>query len=82
MSKDIQRLLKVCCVAALIVVAFVGLGPATWQPCSGFGWELDHFAGYFVITSICCLAWPRPFKCVSLAGLRDPAPQRAQHEIE
>jgi hypothetical protein len=56
-----QRILKACCVAALVAVVFVGLGPAKWQPRSGLGWEIDHFAGYFVITLMFCLAWPRPF---------------------
>jgi VanZ family protein len=60
MSENVQRVLKVCCVAGLVVLAFVGLGPATWQPRSGLGWEIDHFAGYCVITLIVCLAWPRP----------------------
>ena len=41
-------MLKVCCIAALAVLAFVALGPATWQPRSGIGWEIDHFVGYFV----------------------------------
>jgi hypothetical protein len=56
-----KRTLKVCCVAALVVVAFFGLGPSKWQPRSGLGWEIDHFAGYFVITLMFCLAWPRRF---------------------
>jgi hypothetical protein len=45
-SNDIQSMLKLCCVAALVVVAFFGLGPSKWQPRSGLGWEIDHFAGY------------------------------------
>jgi VanZ family protein len=55
-----KRILKIFCVAVLVVLAFVGLGPANWQPRSGLGWEIDHFAGYFVITLIFCVAWPRP----------------------
>jgi VanZ family protein len=55
-----NQLLKACCLTVLVVLVFVGLGPATWQPRSGLGWEIDHFAGYFVITLVCCLAWPRP----------------------
>src|SRR4051812_42543827 len=57
----IKLMLKVCCVAALAVLTFVALGPATWQPRSGIGWEIDHFVGYFVFTSMFCLAWPEPF---------------------
>lgn len=60
MSINIRRILKVCCVAALVVLVFVGLGPPKWQPRSGLGWEIDHFAGYLVITLMFCIAWPRP----------------------
>ena len=56
-----KRILKVCCVAALVLVVLIGLGPSKWQPRSGLGWEIDHFVGYFVITLMFCLAWPRPF---------------------
>ena len=55
-----KTILKIFFIATLAILAFVGLGPARWQPRSGLGWELDHFAGYFVITAMCCLAWPRP----------------------
>jgi VanZ family protein len=27
----------------------------------GLGWRTEHVLAYFVITSIACLAWPRPF---------------------
>ena len=40
-----RRVLQTCCVVGLVVLAFVGLGPATWQPRSGLGWEIDHFVG-------------------------------------
>ena len=49
-----------CCIAALVLLVFVGLGPANWQPRSGLGWEIDHFVGYFVLTLMFCFAWPRP----------------------
>jgi VanZ family protein len=48
-------------VAAMVLLVFVALGPAKWAPRTEFGWQIDHFAGYFVITSIVCFAWPRPF---------------------
>ena len=25
----------------------------------GLGWQIDHFVGYFALTSMVCLAWPR-----------------------
>jgi VanZ family protein len=56
-----KRVLKGVCLAVLILLVFVGLGPARWQPRSGLGWEIDHFVGYFFITLMFCLAWPRPF---------------------
>ena len=52
--------LKVFSVVALVFLVFLALGPASWQPRSGLGWELDHFVGYFVFTWIFILAWPRP----------------------
>ena len=36
------------------------LGPANWQPRTSLGWEFDHVIGYFAITLLVCLAWPRP----------------------
>jgi predicted cation transporter len=54
------NILKICSVAALIVVAFIALGPANWTPRSGLGWEFDHFVGYFVLALLFCFAWPRP----------------------
>ncbi len=79
--------LKFGCIAILVILAFVGLGPATWQPRSGYGWELDHFAGYFVITLICCLAWSRPLMvggilmafAVVLEGLQAFMPDRSSY---
>jgi VanZ family protein len=51
---------KVLSVAAMALLVFVALGPSTWQPRSGLGFELDHFVGYFVFTLMFCLAWPQP----------------------
>jgi hypothetical protein len=43
----VRRVLQTCCIVGLLVLAFVGLGPATWQPRSGLGWEIDHLVGTF-----------------------------------
>jgi VanZ family protein len=51
---------KIFALVSLAVLTFVALGPAAWQPRSGIGWELDHFAGYFAFTILFCIAWPRP----------------------
>ena len=56
-----NRLVKFCSVIILVLVVFAALGPASWAPRSPFGWQIDHIIGYFVITSIVCVAWPRPF---------------------
>ena len=52
--------IKIFSVLALAMLTFVALGPARWQPRSGIGFELDHFAGYFAFTILFCIAWPRP----------------------
>ena len=46
--------------AVIVLVAITALGPAQWQPRTGFGWEVDHALGYFTITLLVCFAWPRP----------------------
>ena len=71
------------------MLAFVGLGPATWQPRSGLGWEIDHFVGYGVITLMCCVAWPRPLVvggalmifAVLLEGLQAFMPDRSSYYL-
>ena len=52
---------KICGVAAMAWLVVVHLGPANWVPRTGLGWQIEHVVGYFVVTSIVCLAWPRPF---------------------
>ena len=46
---------------SMVLLVIVALGPAKWQPRTGLGWQIDHFGGYFAITLIVCLGWPRPF---------------------
>ena len=48
-------------VAAMALLVFAQLCPAKWKPRTRLGWRIDHFLAYFVVTSIVCLAWPRPF---------------------
>jgi VanZ family protein len=74
-------------VTALVLLVFVALGPAKWQPRSGLGWEIDHFVGYFVFTLMFCLAWPRPLViggalmafAVVLEGLQGFMPDRSSY---
>ena len=58
---SIKLIAKICSVAGMVLIVIFALGPANWQPRTGLGWEVDHFVGYFAITSVFCLAWPRPF---------------------
>ena len=53
--------MKFCSVAAVALLVFAHLGPIKWKPRTGLGGHIDHFLGYFAVTSIVCLAWPRPF---------------------
>jgi len=57
----IKLIAKYCSVAAIVLVVITALGPANWQPRTALGWEIDHILGYFAITLLVCLAWPRPF---------------------
>jgi VanZ family protein len=52
---------KVCSVAIVVLLLAGALGPASWTPRTALGWQFDHFIGYFAITLLVCLAWPRPF---------------------
>jgi VanZ family protein len=51
---------RVCSVAILVLLVIGALGPASWTPRTALGWQIDHFIGYFAITLLVCLAWPRP----------------------
>lgn len=44
----------------MILLVIGALGPERWTPRTAFGWQFDHFIGYFVITLLVCFAWPRP----------------------
>jgi hypothetical protein len=65
--------MKFCGVAVIVLLVIAALGPAKWQPRTGLGWEIEHFAGYFVATTILLLAWPRPLvvggALMAVAGL-------------
>jgi VanZ family protein len=56
-----KTIARFCAVASMAWVVVIHLGPANWRPSTGLGWTTEHFLGYFVVTSIVCLAWPRPF---------------------
>lgn len=85
----IKLVAKFCSVAAIIAVAIFALGPAHWQPRTGIGWGFDHFAGYFAITLMCCVAWPRPLLVgaalmvgsAALEGLQAFTPDRSANVL-
>jgi VanZ family protein len=52
---------KVCSVPIMVLLVIAALGPAKLAPRTELGWQIDHFLGYFAITLLVCVAWPRPF---------------------
>ena len=44
----------------MALLVFAQLCPAKWKPRTGLGGPIDHFLAYFAVTSVVCLAWPRP----------------------
>jgi len=82
---SIHPMIKVCSAAVLaLLLVFAALGPAKLQLRTGLGWQLDHFLGYFVLTLMLHLAWPRPLVvagafmvcAVLLEGLQAFTPDR------
>jgi hypothetical protein len=58
----IKLIVKFCIVAVTIAaILFAQLGPADWQLRTGLGWQTEHVIAYFVVASIVCLVWTRPF---------------------
>ncbi len=58
---SIKTTLKLCSVAAFVLLIFAALGPEKCIPRSTFGWRVDHFVGYFALSLMLCLVWRRPF---------------------
>ena len=73
----------------MVLLVIAALGPAKWTPRTALGWEIDHFLGYFAITTLIGLAWPRPFVvggaliavAVLLEGLQALTPDRSSNRI-
>jgi VanZ family protein len=61
MKSHFRAAAKVCSGIIMVLLVIGALGPADWTPRTPFGWQMDHFVGYFVITLFVCVAWPRPF---------------------
>jgi VanZ family protein len=85
----LEKSLKICSVVIMVLLVIAALGPAKWAPRTPLGWEVDHFVGYFAITSFVCLAWPRPIvvggilMAVSalLEGLQALTPDRSSNVL-
>ena len=61
MADRMHRVIIFCSFALLAVLVAASLIPAKWQLLrTGLGWQCDHLFGFFVATSVVCLAWPRP----------------------
>ena len=81
--------MKIASMAVMALVVITALGPAKWAPRTGLGFEVDHFFGYFVITTMFCLAWPRPLVVggalmvggVLLEGLQALTPDRSANSL-
>jgi hypothetical protein len=46
--------------ALLAAIVVASLIPASMQLRTGLNWLTEHFLLYFIVTTIFCLAWPRP----------------------
>ena len=83
-SSSRSRWIRLCGVAAIALLVIASLSGAAAQPRTVLGWQLEHFLGYFVVTLIVCLAWPRPLMvaaalmlvAVLLEGLQALTPDR------
>jgi VanZ family protein len=56
----LTRVLRLAGAALLAAIVLATLMPAGWQIRLGLHWLLEHFLAYFTLTTIACLAWPRP----------------------
>ncbi len=87
LKMPIKLIAKVCSVAVIALLVVAALGPANWAPRTALGWQIDHFLGYFAITSIVCVAWSRPFvvggalmaMAALLEGLQALTPDRSSN---
>lgn len=50
----------------LVAITLATLAPAEWQIRLGLHWLVEHFLAYFVLTTVFCLAWPRPMQVAAV----------------
>ena len=78
---------KFCSVAVTVLLVISTLGPAKWQPGTGARLGDRALVGYFAVTSMFLLAWPRPLVvggalmavAALLKGLQALTPDRSSY---
>jgi VanZ family protein len=50
----------------LAYTAYATLAPEAWQVRLGLHWLLEHFLAYVTLTTVACLAWPRPMRVAAV----------------
>jgi hypothetical protein len=47
-------------------ITYAALMPVDWQIRLGLHWLIEHFLVFFTVTTLFCLAWPRPMAVAAL----------------
>ena len=63
---DKSTWLRLLGVVLLVIIMIATLMPAGWQIRLGLHWLVEHFLAYFAVTTIFCLAWPRPMQVAAV----------------
>ena len=59
---SLSRWIAACGAVLLVALAVAALIPEGWQVRTGLHWLVEHFLGFFAVTLVFCLAWPRPMR--------------------
>jgi VanZ family protein len=63
---DKRKWLWLVLVVLLAYIGYATLAPEAWQVRLGLHWLVEHFLAYFTLTTLACLAWPRPMRVAAL----------------
>ena len=55
-----RKWLAVLAAMLFAAIVFATLAPKGWPVRLGLHWLVEHFLVYFALTTLFCLAWPRP----------------------
>ena len=47
-------------------ITYAALMPVDWQIRLGLHWLIEHFLAFFTVTTLFCIAWPRPMAVAAL----------------